>query len=508
MEALNRGTGDPSQVVVALKLLARSARRNQTVHVVELPPSLDSMEAIAALEAAAALQEAGDLENTSNLLAAALDSSHLNEITRCDAFRRLALVKERINLRQSSVAARVSVEALHAEIWHLLHSGAEKDIAEAGRLCGSFPEAAGEQMPLVVHATICTALELEQRGRSRAAAVLYRKVLANENAPPNDRANGALRAGLILLAAGNRMEAIPLLRRALEQSEACVTIAASVPLLELLAWNEEWEEALSIGENARALVASDPSLSLFLDLWLVRCRAHLGQIDENDESAATILPSIDKSVESASAPAWMEAAFTLEQCGYLHQSKVFYELLLSTSDLPQGMRTNLHYRLGIVLDRLLYFDAAEVQLRAALESDDPFPAAKAEARLRLATLRFLMDEYESAMPDFRLLREDAGMTSRIRAEAQLRYATCLFRTGRQEEARTEFLECRKEGSGGDTEFEVKADLLLAELAEARNDDAEAIDCYSRLIRHPLSEPLTRAAALARSQALKRLKRRH
>ena len=165
----------------------------------------------------------------------------------------------------------------------------------------------------------------------------------------------------------------------------------------------------------------------------------MGEVAIDDDTCEDIRHLVEAEVVMESASAWMEAAFTLEQLGCLAHGRRLYERVIEAPRLPPGMRTDAQYRLGIVLDRMLAFDEAERHLRAAAESSDPFPAAQSEARMRIATLHFMMDDFEGALPDLIHLRSDPGASTRIRAEAQLKYGTCLFRLRRASEARAELL---------------------------------------------------------------------
>lgn len=398
-----------------------------------------------------------------------------------------------------------AVWALYVEICTHLVAGTEHGVMEAARLCGLIPAESLTDDPVIVPAVMTVGARLESLGKMDPAALLFDRIRLTERAVADDRANAALHLALIRLASDRRDDALELLRQSLKLAGSPpIILAASGSAVVLLQERAEWEEALAIARRARATVVDNPALALFFDLRTVQSSAQLRELPDTDD-ASLVLPEHANALDPSSSADWMNAAFALELCGYPGQARAFYERLLKLKELPTGMRTNLHYRLGLVLDRLLDFEGAERHLHAAVHSTDPFPAAQSEARLRLAQLRFLMDDFDAALPDFDFLRTE-GTSVRIRSEAQLRYGTCLLRSDRPEEARVELLRCRTDGFGGDTEFEVKADLLLAEIAEASGDFRESTDCYERIVHHPLSEPLTRAAALTRLQQVRRMQR--
>ena len=161
------------------------------------------------------------------------------------------------------------------------------------------------------------------------------------------------------------------------------------------------------------------------------------------------------------------------------------------------------YRLGLVLDRLMMFDEAQRYLHAAVVSEDPNPEARADARLRLANLRYLLDQFDVVIHDYEDMRR-SGLSGRVRAESHIKYASCLVRLGRMHDAKMELLQRPADVTG--TEFEVKTDLMLAEMAENDGDRNVAVECYERVIHNPLSEPLTKAAALTRVAALRKGRR--
>jgi tetratricopeptide (TPR) repeat protein len=401
------------------------------------------------------------------------------------------------------------LNALCERIRDLLDAGTEVSKLDAARLCEQLPQGSPADAALIADLIFNTAFALEQGGRTDAARPLYSRILADDHTPDNYRSNAALRIALDELASGQTGTALPLLRRALDPLPGpSVAAAAALHLFPLLMSIEAWSEAASVAAIARALpYREEPHMPLLWDLRALRCRAHMGEVAIDDDTCEDIRHLVEAEVVIESASAWMEAAFTLEQLGCLAHGRRLYERVIEAPRLPPGMRTNAQYRLGIVLDRMLAFDEAERHLRAAAESSDPFPAAQSEARMRIATLHFLMDDFEGALPDLIHLRSDPGASARIRAEAQLKYGTCLFRLRRASEARAELLACRDPEMGGGTESEVKADLLLAEIAEGQSDFQEASDCFNRIVLHPSAEPLTRASALTRIQQLKRMKRR-
>jgi len=478
----------------------------------EVCPPLTDQEARAVFELATALDEALRVEDALRYYEVFLETGHHDGAFHdkdCGAtaeIRRKVMAEVLALRRKESVS--VSFAALQLEIFRLLVIPAptEAEAHEAARLCELLPAHDAARIRTVTDCLMTAAALLERLGLSSTAIRLYRRVVSLDLADRAALDNAGMRLGLLLHHAGNQEEALPVLRHALSPGVSpAVLTGGALALLEILASLQCWGEARELVHRILAEARPDDAQRvLFWELLDIRYRAHLGEIQEFDEEAIGILPA-ERPQGPDLASAWMSAGLYLEVSGYLPQSRVFYEILLEANCLPTGMRTDLHYRLGIVLDRLLAFDEAERHLLAAVNSDDPFPAAQAEARLRLANLRFLMDDFAAVLPDFEELRRTAS-SGYVRAESQFKYAICLLRLGRLQKAHAEFVRCREVGLADGTEFEVKADLMLAEMAEQSQNWSEAAICYERIIHNPISEALTKAAALTRLHSLRRKRR--
>ena len=270
---------------------------------------------------------------------------------------------------------------------------------------------------------------------------------------------------------------------------------------------EDYSRALELLDHSGAaeLVSNQPLDATALPLWFARVRASamLHRIDGFQEDLTASLPLPGSGVSNDIACMWTEAAFALERGGYAQAARLFYERLLPEEGVPGPVRTNLHYRLGIVLDSLMEWRQAMEQYQLAIASPYPFPAAQTDALMKLAEMFYAMENYEQALAGFAELRSLAELAPDSRARAQLRFATCLLRLGRATEAETELQVCRLPGKGAQTEFEVKADLLLVEVYERRKDWRSARECMLRVVNNPASEPITKAAALSKLRSMKK-----
>jgi len=497
---------EPSLYAANCLVAAARVRLGQGSEELPDPAALhDSRDSVSAFELARALDQTGHLEFALRFYTALAQAGDTPESIRQYAAMRLPLLSQQLSLREAHSGVAVTVPAIYAEVHRLVQPGAGKrEIAEAARLCDLLPQDRSDHPELVLNSLMTVAFELEKAGSPNIAANLYRRVLDFPEVDAHHRCNGSFRLGLLLLNGENHNDAVDLLHEALDGNENLALIRAIVETLaDMHARVCQWQEAREVVAWAVERTEHEPQESLYWQLRDVHLRAHGQEIADYDQTAATLLPSTRP--ESAGvATVWFQTAVALESCGYLTQARVFYDELMKCSELPPGMRTRLLYRLGLVLDRLMYFREAQEHLHAAVVSDDPEPEAQSEARMRLANLRFLMDEFDAAIDDFEDLRR-TGVNGRVRSESQIRYATCLIRLGRQDEARLE-LEQSRTGLLNGTEFEVKADLMLAEMAESSENYKVAMICYDRVIHNPLSEPLTKAAALTRLSVLKKLRR--
>lgn len=486
-----------------------SAMRLTLGHSVDsLPPAAenpDALEGSGAFHLAAVLEQADRIEQAVGFYQVVLRTPAIPESMTQFAREREALLSQQLAVRKAPFGAAVPVPAVCAEIFRLLQRKRdEDDILEANRLCDLLPQHPTEYVDSVVHALMGVGLELERIARPNTASRLYRRVIAIPDAEEQNRRNAYFRLGFLHVIDNKLDEAAPLLHAAIEGTDNKVIIRQAVEyLVHIHALRAEWTEGLQVVAAGAAVSEDDPQESLFWTLRGVHFRAHLNEIEEYDEAAENILPE-DLPQSPRVAQAWFDAGHALEVSGYLSQARVFYEELLDSTVLPPGLSTRLRFRLGVVLDRLMMFREAQAMLHAAVISEDPDPESQTEARLRLANLRFLMDEFDAVIGDFEDLRRTGG-SARVRAESQLRYATCLLRLGKSAESKRELETSRTELLHG-TEFEVKADLMLAEMAENAADRTAAVDAYERVIHNPLSEPLTKAAALARVAALRKGRR--
>lgn len=235
--------------------------------------------------------------------------------------------------------------------------------------------------------------------------------------------------------------------------------------------------------------------SLYLWFTRITAAASLKQVRVDEEDLALGLPQPGEPVEDGLAAFWMEAAFALERFGYARAAKHFYEALLRVPNLSGFQLTNLHYRLGIVLDTLLQWDEAMECYKLAVDSPHSFPAAQADARLRLAETYYAMGDYGCAGEHFCIARKIPELSAGARAHAQLRYGMCLLRSKDIPSAIEELARCSLPGEGRGTEVEVKADSLLAEIYENRGDWPRARQYFQRVIDHACADPLTKAGAL-------------
>ncbi len=464
----------------------------------------DATEAGAAFELAKALDDTEQIEDAIPFYAAVAASESLLHTTRDYARTRQEVLTEFLRLRDAPPGTHIPVPVVFEQICRYLRRGGENNVAEANRLCEQLAQSPAEHLSLAVAALINVGVEMERIGRPNGAQRLYRRVLSMQGVDEPNRRNASVRLGLLLAADNRHEEAIPLLYDAIEDNTDLNMVRPAVETLVYIhSCRSEWEEARDIAALGAEVNAGDPQESLFWHLRYVQFRAHRNDVEEYDDSASSLLTGV-RPETPRTASAWFDAAMALEVSGYLPQSRIFYQELLNCKPLPPGMRTRAMYRVGMVLDRLMQFREAQAMLHAAVISDDTEPEAQAEARLRLANLRFLMDEFDAVIDDFEDLRR-TGTTGRIRCESQIRYATCLMRLGNAEAAKAELEQSRQSLLQG-TEFEVKADLMLAEMAENESNRAEAMAAYERIMHNPLSEPLTKAAALTRFDTLRRNRR--
>lgn len=376
-----------------------------------------------------------------------------------------------------------------------LQANSEEAALAAAAACNELWPVPRESAAATARAVIDTGIRLECWNRREDAENLYRLIIAEPLIPAADRASAHLRLASILATGPHSDEAVQHARLAMNEAAGNTALfeSAAMLALQILSSEEKWAEALPAAEAALS-VATAPQSIQWVQLHVLLCSLHTGHPAE--ACAAALL---SQRIEPGFEGTWMHIGWIAEQHGYFAISRSFYERIAACESAPLRMRTNAHYRLGLVLDRLLSFDLAEYHLRQAVEAPACFPEAQTEARLRLANLRYLMDDFEAALPHYDQLRTNPEASAQTGAEARLKYGICLLRLNRYNEATRALQSFRGETDSG--EQQVKVDLLLAEIAEAQRDWQAARHCYSRIAAHPSAEPLTRAAALARLQQI-------
>jgi tetratricopeptide (TPR) repeat protein len=200
---------------------------------------------------------------------------------------------------------------------------------------------------------------------------------------------------------------------------------------------------------------------------------------------------------------WMELAFDLEVSGLLDDALLFYRKIAELEGVPDDVRQNLHYRTGLVLEAVHEFEQAAVQYAAAVALPRSFPAAQAEARWRLAKLRFLNEEHAAAEADLLLSERDEALHVDNRQEAAYCLGLCCDRLGRLPEAIAWLTRAREEQVCS-PQFRIRVDLALADLQERAGALPAAREALHRVSNDPEADQLTRLAAY---NALLRLRRR-
>lgn len=507
LETLEKLAARPGPAVSVLAIELRRAailvRSRRSAGEPEVPVLANSVEALSCLDLASALDATDALAPALRLYTAAQSSGLLDPDAAAHAAERSAILERRLAARDpgaSLPADRITARALHAEIWACLERGAAGDLDEAGRLCSLMPPASEATAPLIAHVLMATAFELEQAGQLPRAQALYRRLMQEPHIDAAHRANAAFRLGLTLAGSGRHQESVAAFQSAVDTpGDAGLQTAAALHLVAALLQRHDYARAAAVADAVLALGSRDAHARRILWFNRLFCRARMLAIPLDDVEAAAELPPPGAEVDPGVASAWLQAAFALEQAGRLRLSRILYERLLTAPVLPAGMRANLHYRTGVVLELMFDYDGAAAQFRAAIETQDSFPIAQAEAHHRLAGLHYMLEDFESALAAYEKLRRMPDLGGYQRAEAQLKYATSLLRLDRLAEAEAELARCREPGAGQGTAIEVQADLLLAEIAERRADWNMVRDCLQRVIRNPAAEPLTKTAALAKLQ---------
>jgi tetratricopeptide (TPR) repeat protein len=398
-----------------------------------------------------------------------------------------------------------SPAVLLAEIAARLKLGTAEAIREAGRLCLGLPEGAGNTQKQVDEARYSTAFDLERQGDAELAAELYRRTLECESSEPARRADAGFRLAAIRETQKQYDESIRLYRHVLAQDAPSPTVVrlSHQQLAGLLVLERRFADALP---HIEALLA-DPEyqgpLRLFFWFRYLQCLLKTGGFALSPEALAEGLPAPGGQVEELTVGIWTEVAQELELTGFPGVAKDLYVRLLEMDGVPGVVRTNCCYRAGLTFESLAQWDQSLRYYEKAIHAPDAYPAAQAHARLRLAELLLLWEDFDAARDHFRMLMASPELSPRRQLECQLRYAVSLLRSGRTDEARRELEACRERATRH-AGLDVKADLLLAELFEAGHDFKSARACYERILNNSSSEPQERAGALLRLGDLRRV----
>jgi tetratricopeptide (TPR) repeat protein len=225
-----------------------------------------------------------------------------------------------------------------------------------------------------------------------------------------------------------------------------------------------------------------------------------GGFDAHRQDWSALLPDPGSTGANSLVGPLAEAAVELETAQQYELARDFYLRLLEMPGLSGHTRVNCHYRLGLVYESLAGWNESLRHYRLAADAPPEFPEAQTQARFRLAELLYLSEDYEAALHQYAPLRSALEGTAEQRIGAQFRFGVCLLRLDRRGEGRRELELCSERAAG--TEHGVKSDLSLAELFETQKDFAAARARYRRVIGSHGADPLTKAAALARLNALR------
>jgi tetratricopeptide (TPR) repeat protein len=388
--------------------------------------------------------------------------------------------------------------ALLAEIAARLRLGTAEAIREVGRLCLGLPEGTGDAQKKVDEVRYATALGLERQGDAELAAELYRRILECESSESAHRADAGFRLATIHEAQQQYDESLRLYRHVLAQDTPSPNVVrlSHQQLAGLLVLERRFADALPHIEALLADAEYQGPFRLFFWFRHLQCLLKTGGLALSPEALAEGLPAPGGQVEELIVGIWTEVAQELELTGFPGLAKVLYVRLLEMNGVPGVVRTNCCYRAGLTFESLAQWDESMRYYEKAVHAPDAYPAAQAHARLRLAELLFLSEDFEAAREHFRMLISSPELSPRHQLECQLRNAVCLLRSGRTGEARRELEACRERATRH-AGLDVKTDLLLAELFEAGNDFQSARACYQRILDNPSSEPQERAGALLR-----------
>lgn len=389
--------------------------------------------------------------------------------------------------------------ALHSEIISRLSAGTPGDVREAGRLCAQLPEPASRAESYLYKAWFDTAFALEQQGDLAMAADLYRKVVHCEVAEPVYRANAGFRYGLVQEIQGEYKESIAAYKYAIGHDSAWPLLMAlsRQQLAGLLILEGRFEEAIL----HLAALFDDPEYSgpCRTIAWFryLSCLLKTGRFSLSRDELVRGLPECGGDLDEPAVGIWTEVAHELELANHLELARELYLRLLGMTGIPGAVRTDCYYRLGLMLELLGDWNESMRHYAAAIQAPDEFAEGQAAARFRLAELLYLSENFEGAVKHFEKLRNEPALNGRQRLEAQFRCGVCLLRLARPEDALREFEACRRHAAAGPAGVDVKADLCMAEVFEARKDFLSARKCYQRILQNPFAEPLQKAGAVTR-----------
>lgn len=383
------------------------------------------------------------------------------------------------------------VQQLHAEIFHHLSFGTTEAAAAAADACDLLPACDASGEPLIAHALLSTAFQLEGLGEIRRSTDLYRRLLSELNAPEDMRANAGLRLGLLLESSGQLEAATSVLSEASAFSCAhgrdaarhCARMLsrrgfdaeASVIFAALVA---SW----SGGEADRCLLAFDA----------LACAARLRIAEDEPWTSVTDGLTGLSEYDATLASAWSACAFALEQNGFTQAARRHYEGLLEMTALPEDFTSNVRFRLGTVLEQAGDWSGALAQYGQS---------GMKQARQAAAGLLYLCEDYEAASQALGELISDPELTLDSRLQSTVRLGACHLRTGAWQKAIDVLEEARQQASRADSPQEVAALLLLGEASEAKRDYAAARLYYTNLASNGFAEPNVKAAALIRLRQL-------
>lgn len=392
-----------------------------------------------------------------------------------------------------------ALSRLHAEIFSLLNTGIPERVSEAGRLCAALPEPAPQTQAYIDHALISTAWALEQAGETEPAIALYGRLMNCEMAGAETRSNAAYRYALMRGAQGRSVESVTAFERAIGIAPVPpIARFARQQLVSLFFSDGRFQEAIPHLDHLIAGPDTEEADRLLHQLQRQRALLKTGRCDPDQRNWPSILPREGSTIAERLIGPWSDVAIELEAALQYELAGSFYVRLLEMQGVPGRIRTNCHFRLGLIYEALANWDESFRHYQAAVDAPPEFPEAQVKARLSLAGLHYLSEDYEAAASHLAALPFADELPPHQRLEAHFRFGVCLLRLGKLEEAQRE-LEAYRERCGN---ADVKTDLCLAELFEMRGELASAKACYQRAMTNPNAEPVTKAAALTRFYQLR------